>query len=97
VAQTSKGRTAKDVQVGLNCKLALRQGQWRDAEGFHSQLHNKGSIVHKYLRAELLRQKALDLTVLQSEQKEATEEADLLMKELASVGATFAFISDEID
>jgi tetratricopeptide (TPR) repeat protein len=97
VAQTFKGRTAKDVQVGLNCKLALRQGQWRDAEGFHSQLHNKGSIVHKYLRAELLRQKALDLTVLQSEQKEATEEADLLMKELASVGATFAFISDEID
>ena len=97
VEQEFRGKTAKDVQIGLRCKVALRQGQWREAEGFHSQLHHKDSIVHKYLKAELLRQKAIDQTISASERNYATEEADLLMKELAAVGAAFAFISDEID
>jgi len=41
-------------------KLALRQGDWREAEQRYTSLQSKDFPVHKSLRAELLRQKALD-------------------------------------
>jgi tetratricopeptide (TPR) repeat protein len=95
VEQQFKGRTAKDVQSGLRCKLALRQGNWREAEPLYTALHNKELPVHKSLRAELLRQKSLDAAVPLKEREQAKEEAGKLVKELTAAGTAFSFVLDE--
>jgi tetratricopeptide (TPR) repeat protein len=95
VEQQFKGRAAKDVQTGLRCKLALRQGNWREAEPLYTALHNKDFPVHKALRAELLRQKALDMAVPVRERELAKEEAERLAKELTAAGTAFSFVLDE--
>jgi tetratricopeptide (TPR) repeat protein len=97
VAQQFKGRAARDVQTGLRCKLALRQGNWREAEPLYTSLHNKDFPVHKSLRAELLRQKALDMAVPLHEREMAREEAGALVKELTAAGTAFSFVLDEPD
>ena len=94
VEQQFRGKMARDVQVGLRCKLALRQGLWSEAEGFYSQLHNKESLVHKHLRADILRQKSVDAKVSSQDRNDAKAELELLTKELTAVGATFPFVSD---
>ena len=86
VALRFKGSAARDVQVGLRCKLQLRQANWREAEVLYSTLHNKEFPVHKSLRAELLRQKSTDLTISADERKVAREEAHALAKEIAAGG-----------
>jgi hypothetical protein len=95
VEQQFKGRTAKDVQTGLRCKLALRRGNWREAEPLYTALHNKDLPVHKSLRAELLRQKSLDAAVPLKEREQAKEEAGKLVKELTAAGTAFSFVLDE--
>ena len=96
VEQQFKGRAAKDVQTGLRCKLALRQGNWREAEPLYTALHNKDFPVHKALRAELLRQEeALDMAVPVRERELAKEEAERLAKELTAAGTAFSFVLDE--
>jgi hypothetical protein len=101
VEQHFKGKAAKDVQTGLRCKLALRQGDWREAEQFYAVLHNKELPVHKSLHAELLRQKAIDSALSSQDRKIASEESQALMKEIAATGATFTFgdtdDSDDLD
>lgn len=94
VEQHFKGRAAKDVQTGLRCKLALRQGDWREAEHFYGSLHNKELPVHKSLRAELLRQKADDATVAAQDRTIATAESQTLIKEITAAGATLLFTFD---
>jgi tetratricopeptide (TPR) repeat protein len=95
VEKEFKGRAAKDVQTGLRCKLALRQGNWREAEALYTALHNKDFPVHKSLRAELLRQKSLDMAVPLREREIARKEAETLVKELTSAGTAFSFVLDE--
>jgi len=90
-----KGRVARDVQTGLRVKLALRQKSWRDADSLYATLHNKEFPVHKSLRAELLRQKALDVAVSTREREAARGEAEALAKELTDAGTAFSFVSDE--
>jgi tetratricopeptide (TPR) repeat protein len=97
VEQQFKGRGAKDVQLGLRLKLALRQSNWRDAEQFYSTLHNKDLPVHKSLRAELLRQKASDKSVSVEDRKAADEESQSLVRDLTAAGATLSFTFDESD
>jgi len=97
VEQQFRGKTAKDVQVGLRCKLALRQGRWSEAEDLYLQLSKKDSIVHKHLRADILRQKSLDAAIPSRDRSEAKIEAESLMKELAAVGAAFTFVDEDID
>jgi tetratricopeptide (TPR) repeat protein len=97
VEQQFTGKTAKDVQTGLRCKLHLRQGHWREAEPLYTALHNKDFPVHKSLRAELLRQKAIDMTVAPAERKLAKEESESLVKELTVAGTAFSFVFDEPD
>jgi tetratricopeptide (TPR) repeat protein len=97
VEQQFKGKSAKDVQVGLRCKLALRQGHWREAEELYATLHNKEVPVHKSLRAELLRQKAVDANVVDVERKAANEESKVLLRELTSTGTALLFTFDEDD
>lgn len=97
VEQRFKGKAARDVQTGLRCKLALRQGKWREAEPLYAALHNKEYPVHKSLKAELLRQKAGDTTLPSGEREKAKTEADALVKELNAAGAVFTFIPEDID
>jgi tetratricopeptide (TPR) repeat protein len=97
VEKQFKGKTFKDVQVGLRCKLALRQGKWREAEGFYSALYDKERPVHRSLKAEMLRQKSLDLTVSAQERQDAKNESQALMKELTAAGAAFWFGDAEPD
>lgn len=97
VEQQFKGRAAKDVQMGLRCKLALRRGNWRDADRFYQMMQNKELPVHKSLRAELLRQKAADMSVSLGERNTAREESDLIAKQLTNAGAAFPFVTDEVD
>ena len=69
-----KGRVARDVQLGLRCKLALRQGDWKAADGFYGQLQNKALAVHQGLRHEILKQKLADNGISTLEAQEAREE-----------------------
>lgn len=68
------GRQARNVQFGLRCKLALRKGDWREAEEQYGRMPDKDLNVHRALRLEVLRQKQLDQQLSRVEQAQAKAE-----------------------
>jgi len=74
------GAIARDVQLGLRCKLLLRQGDWRAADANYARLANRTLGVHRRLRYEILKQKVEDPAVSSDEKKLAYEELEALEK-----------------
>jgi len=75
------GPRHRDVQIGLLCKLSLRQHDWREAESFYKKLHAKHLRVHRGLRLEILRQKIEDPDITPEDRKAAEEELGALESE----------------
>jgi tetratricopeptide (TPR) repeat protein len=74
VSQQFKGRNAQDAQLGLRCKMCLRQGNWRDAAAYYHQLNSKDLPVHLGLLHEILRQKLKDASISENERRTAAED-----------------------
>jgi tetratricopeptide (TPR) repeat protein len=71
-----KGRNHRNAQLGLLCKLALRQGRWKEAEDFYQQLQAKDLPVHLGLLREILSQKSQDRKIPERERQEALVELE---------------------
>jgi tetratricopeptide (TPR) repeat protein len=82
-----RGRSTRDIQTGLRCKLRLRQGKWREADEIYRQLHLKDLPVHRGLRREILRQKLEDTTVNGTEREQAERELAALEPDSQSLGS----------
>ncbi len=72
--QEKRAPDKRDVRYGLRCKLQLRQGNWRDAEGLWMEIEEKLTPVHIGLRTEILSQKIADLRVSPGERAAAVAE-----------------------
>jgi tetratricopeptide (TPR) repeat protein len=77
-----RGRNARDVQLGLRCKLELRQGNWQQADRYYQQLFSKKLPVHRGLRVEILRQKLSEGKLTGEEKLLAQKEMEELEKAL---------------
>lgn len=71
ISSKYRGRSGRDIQTGLRCKLRLRQGKWREASELYGQLHLKDRAVHRGLRREILRQMLEDNAVVGAERQRA--------------------------
>lgn len=83
LSQKFKGRNTKDAQLGLQCKLSLRQSDWREAEAHYMHLNAKDLPVHLGLRREILRQKSQDPRISAEDRDQAMEEMNNLEAKLA--------------
>ncbi len=77
-----RGRNARDVQLGLRCKLELRQGNWQQAEKCYQQLNSKKLPVHLGLRVEILRQRLVDPELKSGDTRALEQELGALEKTL---------------
>jgi outer membrane PBP1 activator LpoA protein len=68
------GRQASDVQSGLRCKVALRRGNWREAEEQYRHISDRDSDIHRAIRLEILRRKQVDQQLSPAEQAQARAE-----------------------
>jgi len=70
------GRTVRrDVQAGLRIKLLIRQHEWREALAVWDQLEDKGSPMHRALKAGILDEKSNDGSLPLSERNSTSNEA----------------------
>jgi tetratricopeptide (TPR) repeat protein len=72
------GRTFRNVQFGLRCKMALRKGDWRQAEGYYAHLQDTDLPVHRGLQMEILRRKVADQSLPPAELSRAQIELENL-------------------
>jgi tetratricopeptide (TPR) repeat protein len=70
------GNTRGDVQLGLRCKLLLRQNKWREAAVVWNSLADKALPVHRMMLRQLLTIKSEDPGLNQAEREAARREAE---------------------
>lgn len=68
----------RDIQIGLQCKLLIRQKKWREAKTVWDSMEDKSSEVHRWILYRILELKGRDEYVLLSERKAAAQEAEQL-------------------
>jgi tetratricopeptide (TPR) repeat protein len=78
LARDFGGRSFRNVQFGLRCKMSLRKGNWREAEAHYAHLQDTDLPVHRGLQIEILRQKVADHTVAPAEVEKAKIELENL-------------------
>lgn len=81
------GQLKEDVQLGLRCKLAIRQGDWRKGEVIWQSMKEKNDEFALGMQRQIYELKANDSTLSLVERKDAEAELALLDPDLRSLSA----------
>jgi len=86
------GTHRSDIQLGLRCKLLIRQGRWHEAKTVWDKMRNKNLPVHLRLLQRILELKVVDPTISLVERETATKEIEEIKTSLED-----SVIQNELD
>jgi tetratricopeptide (TPR) repeat protein len=87
--KTTFGSFRNDVQMGLRCKLHIRQGDWRQAEIIWNALGDKSTEINNVLLRQIYELKASDTGISLTARQQARDELALLDPELRDLSQLY--------
>lgn len=94
--QRFKGQR-RDIQIGLRCKLMIRQGRWREGRTLWEQLKEKSAPVHQALLYRILELQALDTSISLTEREAVTKQLKELKGKVRHVRSISAIEPESIE
>lgn len=85
----------KDIRLGLQCKLFIKEENWREAFSVWNIITNKEIRVVKQLYRRIHELKSVDRSISLSERQKSIEEIEKLKKEFGDIDKSFLIIPDE--